>query len=88
MKVTCTSTSAHCKIFLPPSPAVHPAESGSCGTILVCVRCPDSSWVQSGSLHSMEAVPQSQSAEGCIALEGRKDAGWVMLQCLHAMQLS
>lgn len=50
--------SAHCSIFSPWSLAVHPAESRSCGTVLVCVRCPEKSWAQSGSLHSMEAVPQ------------------------------
>lgn len=46
--------SAHFSIFLPPSPAVHPAESRSRGTILVCVGWPDRSWEQSGSLHRMQ----------------------------------
>lgn len=61
---------AHCSIFLPWSLVVHPAESGSSGTVLVCCGCPDRSWAQFRSQHSIEAAPQSQSAEGCIALEG------------------
>lgn len=49
---------------------VYPAESGVSGTVLACVRFPNSSWAQSGSQHSVEAAPQSQLAEVHVALEG------------------
>lgn len=49
---------------------VYPAESGRSGTVLACVRFPNSSWAQSGSQQSVEAALQSQLAEVCVALEG------------------
>lgn len=57
---------------LPGPFIVHPAESGRSGTVLACVRFPSSRWAQFGSQHSIEAVPQSQLAEGRVALEGEK----------------
>lgn len=56
--------------YLLMSLIVHPAELGRSSTVLACVRFPKSIWARFRSLHSVEAVPQSQFAEGRVALEG------------------
>lgn len=71
---------------------VYPAESGVSGTVLACVRFPNSSWAQSGSQHSVEAAPQSQlaSSEVHVALEGenRRRLACAALPLSHRATLS